>query len=185
MPTARHRRGKRRLYSWHAGRDCRRPGRSASSCAGRHARRLPGRRGAGHPRTGDERVPQRVWPDGLGDSGTAGHPAHDPRGAVPVQLPSIGCEEDRPIQPLTDGQVDRPSRPRRERDGDDLAALALPPRCPRSMPRASMLAPVASETRSPLSASSEISACSPGEPSPAATSRAPSSLRSSAVACES
>jgi hypothetical protein len=43
---------------------------------------------------------------------------------VPVQLPSIGCEEDRPIQPLTDGQVDRSSRPGRDWDGDDLAALA-------------------------------------------------------------
>jgi len=43
--------------------------------------------------------------------------------------------------------------------------------CPRSIPRASMLAPVASDTRSPLSASNEISACSPGGPSPAATSR--------------
>ena len=53
-------------------------------------------------------------------------------------------------------------------------------RCPRSMPMASMSAPVASETRSPLRASREISACSAGGPSPAATSSAPSSLRSSA-----
>jgi hypothetical protein len=35
-----------------------------------------------------------------------------------------------------------------------------------------MLAPVASETRSPLSASNKISACSPGGPSPAAASSA-------------
>jgi hypothetical protein len=48
-----------------------------------------------------------------------------------------------------------------------------------------MLAPVASDTRSPLSASSEISACSAGRPSPAATSSEPSSLRSSPVACDS
>ena len=41
-----------------------------------------------------------------------------------------------------------------------------------------MSAPVASETRSPLSASREISACSAGGPSPAATRSAPSSLRS-------
>ncbi len=40
-----------------------------------------------------------------------------------------------------------------------------------------MSAPVASETRSPFRASSEISACSGGGPSPAATSSAPSSLR--------
>jgi hypothetical protein len=41
---------------------------------------------------------------------------------------------------------------------------------------------LASETRSPFSASSEISACSDGGPSPAATSSAPISLRSRAVA---
>ena len=58
-------------------------------------------------------------------------------------------------------------------------------RCPRSTPKASISAPVASETRSPLRASSEISACSAGGPSPAATSSAPSSLRSSPVACDS
>jgi len=58
-------------------------------------------------------------------------------------------------------------------------------RCPRSRPRCSMSAPVASETRSPFSASSEISACSHGGPSPAATSKAPSSLRSRATACDS
>ena len=58
-------------------------------------------------------------------------------------------------------------------------------RCPRSRPRCSMSAPVASETRSPFSASSEISACSTGGPSPAATSSAPSSLRSRATAWDS
>jgi hypothetical protein len=55
-------------------------------------------------------------------------------------------------------------------------------RCPRSRPRCSMSAPVASETRSPFRASREISACSDAEPGPAATSSAPSSLRSSATA---
>jgi hypothetical protein len=58
-------------------------------------------------------------------------------------------------------------------------------RWPRSTPRASMLAPVASETRGPLSASSESSACSAGGPSRAATSSAPSSIRSSPMACDS
>jgi hypothetical protein len=55
-------------------------------------------------------------------------------------------------------------------------------RCPRSMPSASMSAPVASETRSPFRASSEISACSAGGAEPAATSSAPSSLQSRPVA---
>ena len=58
-------------------------------------------------------------------------------------------------------------------------------RWPRSTPSASMLAPVASETRKPFSASSEMRACSPGSPRPAATSSAPSSLRSSPVAWDS
>ena len=40
-----------------------------------------------------------------------------------------------------------------------------------------MSALVASDTRRPFSASSEISACSVGGPRPAATSNAPSSLR--------
>src|SRR5215472_5770269 len=57
-------------------------------------------------------------------------------------------------------------------------------RCPRSTPKASMLAPVASETRSPLRASSETSACSAGAPRPAATSSAPRSLRSRPIACD-
>ena len=58
-------------------------------------------------------------------------------------------------------------------------------RCPRSMPSASMSAFAASETRSPLRASREISACSAGGPSPAATRSAPSSLRSRPVAWDS
>ena len=51
-------------------------------------------------------------------------------------------------------------------------------RWPRAVPRASTSAPVASDTRSPLRASSEIGACSAAVPSPAATSSAPTSLRS-------
>jgi hypothetical protein len=58
-------------------------------------------------------------------------------------------------------------------------------RCPRSTPRASMVAPVASETPSPLRASRQMSACPAGAPSPAAASSAPSSFRSSPVACDS
>ena len=37
-------------------------------------------------RGGDERVPQGVRPDRLGDPGAAGYPADNPGGAVPVQL---------------------------------------------------------------------------------------------------
>jgi hypothetical protein len=73
---------------------------------------------------GDERVPQRVRADGLGDPGPQGNPADDPRGAVPVQPASARGEEHRAACSLADGQVDRPGGAGRERDGDDLAALA-------------------------------------------------------------
>ena len=72
----------------------------------------------------DERMPQRVRPDRLGDPGAAGGPADDPRGAVPVQPPAIDGQEDRPVAALADGQVDRPRRAWRQRDSDDLAAFA-------------------------------------------------------------
>jgi hypothetical protein len=58
-------------------------------------------------------------------------------------------------------------------------------RWPRSVPSASTSAPVASDTRSPFRASSEIRACSAADPRPAATSRAPTSLRSSPAASDS
>ena len=130
---------------------------------------------------GDECVPQRVRPDVLGDPGAAGNPADDPPGAVPVQPAPLCGQEDGSFVAFADGQVDRPGGAGCERDGNDLAALRVITRvrCPRSTPRASISAPVASETRSPLRASREISACSAGGPSPAATSSAPSSLRSS------
>jgi hypothetical protein len=68
--------------------------------------------------------PERVRADGLGDLGAAGDPADDPPGAVPVQPPAVSGQEDRSFAALADGQVDRPGGARRERDGDDLAALA-------------------------------------------------------------
>ncbi len=74
------------------------------------------------------------------------------------------------LLPVADGQVDRPRGARRQWDGHDLAALRVivSVRCPRSRPRCSMSAPVASDTGSPFSASREISACSHDGPSPAA-----------------
>jgi len=80
-------------------------------------------------------------------------------------------------------------------DGHGRQAEESP--CPRELPggtrdvggddirRVAVQAAPASQTRSPFSASSEISACSGGGPSPAATSSAPSSLRSSATAYDS
>jgi hypothetical protein len=69
-------------------------------------------------------VPERVRRDGLADSGPACHLADDAPGAVPVQPPPVGGQEHRAAGALADGQVDGPGRPRRQRDGDDLAALA-------------------------------------------------------------
>jgi len=47
-----------------------------------HAERDPGIQGGG-----DERMPQGVPPDRLGDSGADGDPADDPGGTVPAQPP--------------------------------------------------------------------------------------------------
>jgi hypothetical protein len=97
---------------------------------------------------GDECVPQRVRPDRLGDPGAAGHPADDPRGAVPIQPLSVRAEEDRPLHALSDDQVDRPCRAGRERDGDNLAALAGDDKRP--MPALDAQEPPRSGCRPPL-----------------------------------
>jgi hypothetical protein len=73
---------------------------------------------------GDERMPQRVRPDVLGDPCAAGDAADDPAGTVPIQPPPVRGEEDRSFAALPDRQVDRPGGPGRQGDGDDLAALA-------------------------------------------------------------
>ena len=128
---------------------------------------------------------ESVGADVLADPGAAGDPSDDPGGTVPVQPPPVCYDEQRSFRALADRQVDGAG-------GARGMVTALPPLrviskvlWPRPRPRCSMSAPVASGTRSPLSASREVSACSAGGPSPAATSRAPSSLRSRAVACDS
>ena len=67
---------------------------------------------------------KRVGRNGLGDPGAAGNLADDPPGAVPVQPPPVRGQEHRPVHALADGQIDRSGSARRQRDGDDLAALA-------------------------------------------------------------
>jgi hypothetical protein len=81
-------------------------------------------RDAGVERGGDKCGPQCMRPDGLGDPGPSRYPADDPRGSVPVQPAAIGGKADWAFAALADGQVDRPRGARRERDRDDLAALA-------------------------------------------------------------
>jgi hypothetical protein len=75
-------------------------------------------------------VPQRVRPDGLGDPGAAGGLADDPGGTMTVQPPAVRRQEDRPRAPFADGQVNRSRGAWRERDGDDLPALAGDHECP-------------------------------------------------------
>ena len=137
-------------------------------------------RHAGVEGSGDEGVTQGMRADRLGATGPASDPADDPAGPVTVEALAVSGDEDRAAGPFADGQVDGSGGARRERDGDGLAAFRtmVSVRCPRSTRRASMSAPIASETRRPLSASSEISACSAAGPSPAATRSAPTSLRS-------
>ena len=136
---------------------------------------------------GDEGVSQRVGRDGLADPGAADSLGDDPPGAVPVESSPIGARN----TGLSVRSRMARSSARAVRGARGMVTI-FPPlrvivsvRCPRSRPRCSMSAPVASETRSPFSASSEISACLADEPSPAATSSAPSSLRSSATAWDS
>jgi hypothetical protein len=81
-------------------------------------------RDAGVEGGGDERVAERVRPDRLVDPGLAGEASDDPPSRVAVQRLAVPSEEDRAFYPLGDGQVDRSRRARRERDSDDLAALA-------------------------------------------------------------
>ena len=122
--------------------------------------------------------------DGLADPGAAGGLTDDPPGAVPVQRrPSAARNIGPSVRSAMARSIARAVR------GASGIVTTLPPlrvivsvRCPRSRPRCSMSAPVASETRSPFNASREISACSADAPSPAATNSAPSSLRSSATA---
>jgi len=54
----------------------------------------------------------------------AGGLEDDPPGTVPVQPLTVGGQENRAFGALADGQVYRPGRARRQRDGDDFAALA-------------------------------------------------------------
>ncbi len=81
-------------------------------------------RDAGVESGGDERMTQGVRADRLVDPGLAGDAPHDPPRGVAVEALAVRPDEDRPLGPLTNGQVDRAGRAWRERDGDDLAALA-------------------------------------------------------------
>ena len=79
---------------------------------------------AGVERSGDERVSERVRSDGFGDPSAARNLADDPPGAMAVQAAPVSGEEDGTVAAFPSGQIDCPGGAGRERDGDDLAALA-------------------------------------------------------------
>jgi hypothetical protein len=62
--------------------------------------------------------------DGLSNPSAAGDLADDSPGAAPVQPPPVRGQEHGPVGAFADGQVDRPCGARRQRDGNDLAALS-------------------------------------------------------------
>jgi hypothetical protein len=97
----------RRRCRWRAGPGCRGPGRTALWFSGQHGTRFldVAQGDPGVERGGDERVPQRVGRDGLGDPGAAGGLADDPSGAVPVQPPPVRGQEHRAAGALADGKA--------------------------------------------------------------------------------
>jgi hypothetical protein len=135
----------------------------------------------------DERVPQGVRADLLGGLCTAGDPADDRGVAVPVQPLSVCGDEQRPSNALADGQVEGAGGARGERAGDDLAALAGDGESPVTALQAQVLdvragrfghaQPVEPEQGDQRALGRRSEAGGDQE--------RPSSLRSSAVACDS
>lgn len=54
---------------------------------------------------------------------------HDPRCRVAVEPTAGDAEEDRPLEPITDRQIERPGRSVRERDDHDHSTLAASEGC--------------------------------------------------------
>ena len=162
--SGRHRRGRRRRCRWRAGPGKCGRGRSALSCVGRRVMRLTARR-SGTPASRaavNEWVAQGCavrWICSLRPGERRGARS---AGSVPVHSLPVGSQEDR----AGDAFAMARSMVRAVRGARGMVTI-FPPlrrtvrvRCPRSMPGALLLAPSASETRSPLIASREISACS-------------------------
>jgi hypothetical protein len=103
---------------------------------------------------------QSVGSHALGDPGLAGDALDDPCGGVAIEAFVVSSEEQRAFAAFANREVDRSGGAGRKRDDHRLAAFAQDGQgaMPRSRPSASMLAPVASETRSPSSASKLINA---------------------------
>jgi hypothetical protein len=83
-------------------------------------------RDSGVERSGDERVPQRVRPDALGDPCLSGDSSDDPPGGVTVESSTGAVHEDRALDSLTDREVEYPGDPRRQRPHAHRAQLLHP-----------------------------------------------------------
>jgi hypothetical protein len=123
----------------------------------------------------------------LADPCTPGDPGDNPPGTVPVQPPPLCGDEERAFGPLADGQVDRAGCAWRERDGDDLAALAGDDQGAVAAFQAQVLDVRAGRLGypQPVQREQRDEGVPGGRPEPGATRMAPSSLRSRAVACDS
>ena len=120
--------------------------------------------------------------------GPAGDAAHDPAGGVTVEPAAVGAEEDRSFAAFADGEVDGPGGAGRERDGDDLAALAQDGQGAVAALEAEAFDVGAGRFGDPQPVEGEQADRARGRgrrPSPAATSIAPTSLRSRPVAWDS
>ena len=60
----------------------------------------------------------------LVDPRLTGDSLHDSSSAMTIDTSTICTDEDRPLGPLTDGEIDGPRGSGRERNGDDLPALS-------------------------------------------------------------
>ncbi len=135
----------------------------------------------------DERMPQRMRSDPLENPGPSSDASHDPGGAMTIETATAAVTENRAGAVFPDGEIDRPCGSWRERDRHRFAALAMNNECAVPALEAELFdvgtdrfgpaEPVQREQRD-----QGMIACS-GHP--AATSIAPTSLRSRPVALDS
>lgn len=137
----------------------------------------------------DEGVPECVRTHGLEvkDPSTPSDASDDPAGSVAIEAAAVATAENRALATLADCKVDGAGGAWGDGDGDDLAALAHDGQSSMSPLEAECLDIGTGRLRDPQSVEreNERRACSAAAPSPAATRRAPTSLRSSPVACDS
>ena len=130
---------------------------------------------------------QSVRPNRFFDPGTACHTPHDAPGRVAVETSAIGADEDRPAKAFADGEVDRSRRARGQRDGHYLASFSQHCQGPVATFEPERLDVGADGFGDPeaVEGQERDEGVFRVRPSPAATRRAPTSLRSSPIAWDS